>query len=65
MAIVNEDLPGEFHKRFPDGLEFPDDRISGEGEQHDRLRASDGRPDDPFVGQCPVDDVARKYPGSS
>lgn len=26
------------------------------------IRASDGRPDDPFCGQAPVDDVAKKYP---
>ena len=28
-------------------------------------RASDGRPDDPFNGQCPVDVVAKKYPGAA
>lgn len=25
------------------------------------IRASDGRPDDPFNGQCPVDEVSKKY----
>jgi hypothetical protein len=29
------------------------------------VRASDGRPDDPFNGQCPVDEVAKKYRGAA
>lgn len=29
------------------------------------LRASDGRPDDPHNGQCPVDEVAKKYRGAA
>ena len=29
------------------------------------IRASDGRPDDPFNGQCPVDEVAKKYRGAA
>lgn len=28
-------------------------------------RAADGRPDCPFNGQCPVDDVDNKYPRMS
>lgn len=28
-------------------------------------RASDGRPDDPHNGQCPIDDVQAKYRGAA
>lgn len=46
------------HCAHRDNFGCPD---RGRGPKVAGVRASDGRPDDPFNGQCPVDDVARKY----